>query len=227
MRSPQNIVSEFEYLKSLGFNHVNVIDDTMTASIERLNTFLDEMISRDLKMTWFCESRADVMTKDIMLKMKAAGLVAIQFGVESGSKRVLDAINKKVKLEQIRNVFRWCEELALFAATNVMIGQPADNLETIEDTLNIAEELSSMGAYVSTTVCTPFPGTPLWLYPEKFEIELVDSELEHYSTFCPVINTKHLTVSEIRNEYYNVELTLRKKYPKSNYYSNPRKIAGV
>jgi len=227
MRSPHNIVLEFEYLKSFGFTHVNVIDDTMTASIERLHGFLDEMISCDLNMTWFCESRVDVMTKDILLKMKAAGLVAIQFGVESGSKKVLDATNKNVNFEQIRNVFGWCKEIDLFAATNVMIGHPEDDLETIKDTLSLAEEISAMGAYVSTTVCTPFPGTPLWLYPERFGIEFADYDLGNYSTFCPVINTKHLTVADIRNEYYNVEISLRKKYPKKNYYGNPRMTANV
>lgn len=202
MRSARNIVDEFEYLKSLGFNHVLIIDDTMTASINRLDAFLNEMISRQLQMTWYCESRVDVISRDMLIKMKAAGLVHIQFGVESGEQKILDSIKKKITLQQIYDSFRWCQEMGIITSTNLIIGQPEDSLDTIETTLNFGKELALLGARISFTICTPFPGTPLWLYPEKFGIQIVDHDLNHYTTLCPVFNTKHLTTTQIRNEYY-------------------------
>lgn len=202
MRSALNVVQEFEYLKSLGFRHVNIIDDTMTANLKRLNEILDELIIRNLQMSWYCESRVDVMSKGILKKMKDAGLIAIQFGVESGSQKILDNIKKNIKLEKIREVFNWCREMGIMASTNLIIGQPFDDEASIEDTISLAKELTLLGAWVNFTVCTPFPGTPLWLKPEEFGIEMIDHDLDHYSTFYPVFNTKLLRADQIRNAYY-------------------------
>lgn len=202
LRSAKNIVSEFSYLKSLGFNHINIIDDTMTANRKRLDEILNELIASNLQMTWFCESRVDAVTRDMLIKMKAAGLTNIQFGVESGSQKILDSIKKNIKLEQILNVFDWCKEIGIGTATNMIIGQPEDDADSIKSTISLAEKIASTGALVSFSVCTPFPGTPLWENSDDFGITIVDHDLDHYSTFTPVFNTKYFNVNEIRNEYY-------------------------
>ena len=47
-----------------------------------------------------------------------------------------------------------------------------------------------MGATISLTVCTPFPGTPIWENPEKFGLEIIDFDFDHYTTHCPVLNKR-------------------------------------
>jgi len=202
MRSAQSIIEEFQYLKEQGFNHVSVIDDTMTANKSRLNDFLDAMIIRNLQMTWFCESRVDALSYNLIKKMKSAGLTGMQFGVESGSQAILNSVNKGITLEQVYDVFNWCKELDITTATNLIIGQPSDTHETIQQTIGIAHELISLGARVTFSVSTPYPGTPMWSTPEKFGMEIIDFDYEHYNIFWPVFNTQHLTADEIRNEYY-------------------------
>lgn len=206
MRSANNVVSEFEYLKSLGFNHVVILDDTMTANVKRLNDILDELLSRNLQMTWYCESRVDIMTKDILIKMKAAGLVAIQFGVESGNQIMLDKMKKNIKLEQVRQVFAWCDELDITTLTNLILGLPEDNDITIKSNMDMLEELGSLGAVLGVTVCTPFPGTSVWLNPEEHGIEIVEHDLDYYDLTTPVFNTKYLSTTEIRNYFYKAKL---------------------
>lgn len=202
MRTAENIVKEFEYLKSLGFNHVDIIDDTMTASIRRLNEFLELMIEKDLKMTWYCESRVDVMSKELLKKMKKAGLTLIQFGVEAGSQKMLDCLKKKITITQIKNVFKWCEELGIMSSTNMIIGQPYDTKETIDDTIELAKEIARQGVYINFTVCTPFPGTYMWDHTEALGIKIVEKNLDNYTTFYPVYESAHLKATDIRNEYY-------------------------
>jgi len=213
LRSAKNVVLEFEYLKSLGFNHVDIIDDTMTANLKRLNEFLDELIQKKIGMTWYCESRVDVMSKELLLKMKEAGLKIIQFGVEAGSQKMLDCLKKNITMEQIRNVFKWCKELNITASTNMIIGQPFDNYESINDTFNVASEIASLGSAVNFTICTPFPGTELWQKKDMYDIKIIDEDLDHYSTFYPVYDSKNLSASEIRNAYYDVVINLQKKHP--------------
>ena len=202
MRTAKSIVDEFEYLTTLGFYHILIIDDTMTANLHRLNLFLDELIHRNLNVTWYCESRVDIITRDMLIKMKAAGLTQIQFGVESGNQDILKSIKKNITLEQIRNAFKWCEEIGIIASTNMIIGHPEDTLQTINETILFAQELQSLGARVSFTICTPFPGTPIWNIPEEYGLEIIDNDLDHYSTQHPVFNTKNLTSTQIRNEFY-------------------------
>lgn len=215
LRSAKNVVEEIKYLKSLGFTHIDIIDDTMTASIKRLNEILDEILAADLGITFYCESRVDVMSKELLSKMKDAGLTIIQFGVEAGSQKMLDSLKKNITMEQIRDTFRWCHELGITASTNMIIGQPFDTQETIADTLAIAEEIASLGAAVNFTVCTPFPGTALWEHEKDYGIDIQDRDLNHYSTFRAVYNSKHLTLNEIKNAYYNTVMTLQKNHPKN------------
>ena len=203
LRSADNIVSEFEYLYSFGFNHICVIDDTMTADLKRLDGILDKLIKKRIGVTWYCESRVDSLSKSVLVKMKDAGVVAIQFGVESGSQSILDCIKKNIKIEQILRVFEWCHELGISTMTNFIVGLPSDTHDTIQKSNDLANVLIEKGASVTFSICTPFPGTPIWIDPNKYEIKIENNDLDFYTTSCPVFSTKNLSLQDIRNEYYN------------------------
>jgi len=202
MRSVENVVMEFEYLKSLGYDNIVILDDTMTVSKARLEVLCNELVSKNLQISWHCESRVDAVDKDILVKMKTAGLTSIQFGVESGSQNVLDSMHKNISLKQIRNVFEWCRDIGIRANTNMIIGLPSSDFQSIEDTIMLADEIISLGGAVSWSVCTPFPGTSLWKNPDDFGIEIVDSDLDHYDLYRPILNTKYMSAIDIRNAFY-------------------------
>ncbi|SHH74055.1 B12-binding domain-containing radical SAM protein [Clostridium grantii] len=210
MRSATSIVAEFEYLKSIGCNHIDIVDDTMTASIKRLDELLNILIEKELGVTWYCESRVDVITKELLIKMKKAGLRIIQFGVEAGNQKMLDCLKKNITIGQIENVFNWCKELEIPAITNMILGQPYDTKESIEDTITLAKKIVSFEAYVNFTICTPFPGTYMWDHYEELHIKIVENNLDKYTTFFPVIETKDFTANEIRNIYYKASLEVLK-----------------
>lgn len=210
IRSAKNIIKEFKYLKELGYNHVQIIDDTMTADVERLNEFLDLMVKENLEMTWYCESRADIMTKELLEKMKKAGCCAIQFGVEAGNQEMLDCLKKNITMEQIRNVFTWAHELEMVASSCLIIGQPYDTKETISDTMRFAMELQSLGANVVFSVSTPFPGTYMYNNPDKLGLEIIDYDTDNYTTQIPVYNSRYLTKDEIQCAYFDAVISLAK-----------------
>ncbi|MBU3089187.1 PqqD family peptide modification chaperone [Clostridium gasigenes] len=210
MRSVENVIVEFKYLKNLGCNHVDIVDDTMTADVKRLKKFISLLKEEKLNMTWYCESRVDIMTKELLMDMKSAGLKFIQFGVEAGSQKMLDCLKKNITIEQIQNVFIWCRELDIETSTCLIIGQPYDTKETIRDTIDMAANIRSLGANIIFTVSTPFPGTYMWNNMEELKMEVINSDLNHYSTFEPVYNTPHLTSTEIRNSFFDAYSTVRK-----------------
>ena len=201
LRSAKNVIEEFAYLKSLGHNHIYVVDDTMTADLSRLDSFLEGLISSELGVTWYCESRIDAVSKPMLDKMKKAGATSLQFGVEAGTQGTLDCIKKNIALGQVYDVFDWCRDLGISAMTNMIVGLPGDSMSSLNETMKLAKELTDKGSAVTFSVCTPFPGTPLWESPEKFGAEIVCDDLDFYTTSCPVMRTEHLTVQEIRNEY--------------------------
>lgn len=210
IRSAQSIVKEFVYLKELGYRHVQIIDDTMTANLDRLNEFLDIMINQKINVSWNCESRADIMTKELLKKMKDAGCVSVQFGVEAGSQEMLDCLKKNVTMEQIRNVFTWSKELGMTTATCLIIGQPYDTKETIKNTVKFALELQKLGARVVFSVSTPYPGTYMYNNPEKLGLKIKDYDLDNYTTQIPVYDTQNLKLEEIRCAFFDAFISLGK-----------------
>ncbi|MCI9072373.1 MAG: radical SAM protein [Lachnospiraceae bacterium] len=216
IRSAQNILKEFIYLKSLGYNHINIVDDTMTADIHRLNEFLDTLLNQNLNMTWNCESRVDIMTKNLLQKMKKAGCISIQFGVEAGSQEMLDCLKKNVTMDQIRNVFSWSRELNITTATCLIIGQPFDTKETIKNTIDFALELQNLGARVVFSVSTPYPGTYMYTNPDKLGLTIKDKDFDNYNTQTPVYDSLNLTMEEIRNAFFDAFVTLGKGHMNDN-----------
>lgn len=213
VRSANSIVQEFKYLSDLGYRHIQIIDDTMTADIDRLNEFLDLMIQEQLDISWNCESRVDIMTKDLLYKMKQAGCNGVQFGVEAGNQEMLDCLKKNITMEQIHNVFIWAKELEILAASCLIIGQPYDTKKTIEDSVRLALELQSLGASIVFSVSTPYPGTYMYNNPEKLGIEIVDHDTDNYTTQIPVYDSKNMTKDEIQSAYFDafVALSMNRK----------------
>lgn len=208
MRSPENIVAEFEYLKSLGFRKVQIIDDTMTASVQRLHAILDLLLEKDLGMIWACESRVDVVTKELLEKMHRAGCRSLQFGVEAGNQKMLDCLKKNITLEQIRNAFKWCSEIGINSASCLIIGQPFDTGDTIRQTVELGVELQKLGAQIVFSISTPYPGTYMYNHPDEFGLEIVDIDTDDYTTQHAVYNTRHMTSAEIQNSFFDACLAV-------------------
>ncbi|WP_069648896.1 B12-binding domain-containing radical SAM protein [Caloranaerobacter ferrireducens] len=208
IRSVENIIDEIKYLKELGISYVQIVDDTFTADVDRLYKFLEILDKENLGITWGCESRVDIMNKELLNFMKKCGCISIQFGVEAGSQEMLDCLKKNITIEQIRNVFLWAREIDIKTGTCLMIGQPYDTLESIQKTIEFATEIQSYGARVVLSVTTPFPGTYMYNNPEKVGIHIVDKNFDNYNTFTPVYDTKHFKREDIRRNYYDAIIKL-------------------
>ena len=98
----------------------------------------------------------------------------------------------------------------------MIIGQPYDTMESIEDTMKLAKKLIECNAHVSYTICTPYPGTYLWNNSEELQIEIVERDYDKYSTFYPVINTKNFTAQQLRNIYYKAVMEVARNSMKNN-----------
>src|SRR3989338_7430043 len=112
--------------------------------------------------------RVNSIDEDLLKTMKAAGVYRASFGAESGNQKVLDDIEKGIKVEDIPKAFKLCRKVGIESLGYFMVGLPADTKETMQDTINIAIESDPDIAKVD--ISTPIPGTQLFERYQKMGV---------------------------------------------------------
>jgi radical SAM superfamily enzyme YgiQ (UPF0313 family) len=197
VRSVKNVVDELEFLhKTYGADYFSFVDATFTIDQDRTAELCEEIRNRKLKIRWVAGTRVDMVTKELLLKMKEAGCVSVWYGVESGTQTVLDDMRKGITVEQTIRAFEWTKEVGLKPDPNVVLGFPGETKETAWKTIKLVERLTPdyMGIY---TVATPYPGTPLYdLVKEKGWLKVTD--FDKYDRETPTFETPWLSMKELK-----------------------------
>jgi anaerobic magnesium-protoporphyrin IX monomethyl ester cyclase len=197
MRTPQNVVEELVLLnKKFGADHFTFYDDAFTVDQSRTEELCQEIINRKMKIRWNCETRVDMVTKELLAKMKEAGCTDVWFGVESGSQRVLAAMDKGIMTEQTVKAFKWAKEVGLMTVANVILGFPTETRETAWETVRFVESLNpdDVGYYIAT----PYPGTPMY-DQVKANGSLKITDFDKYDTATPTFEIPNLSAEELRD----------------------------
>ena len=162
VRSPENVVREIELLKErYGIKVVFFFDDTFNASPKRADAICELMIERRLDVFFKCDVRIDIMNRELLEKMKQAGLFHLSFGIEAGSKRIRnDIVNKKIDIEDFHNLVRWCIELRIVPNVFFIFSHPTETWEEAQETIKIIEKYGSR-IEGSIAILHIYPGTPL------------------------------------------------------------------
>ncbi|WP_303862542.1 radical SAM protein [Alkalibaculum bacchi] len=206
MRDIRNVFLECQVI----YNQVNsdtdklyFIDDTFTVNKQRVNEFCDLHTSYEHKMAWSCESRVDVMTKELVDKIGNSNCFSIQFGVESGNQEVLDNINKDIQLEHLKKIVKHIGKYKIGVFLSLMLGHYSDTEETMQQTMDLVEEMVDVNPNVEygISINTPFPGTYQYEHAEELGIEIMDQNYSHYNLVTPVIRTKNFN-EELLHEMY-------------------------
>jgi len=196
MRSPTNVVDELEFLhKTYGAEQFTFYDDAFSVDQTRVKKICEEIHNRNLKIKWDCETRVDMVTKELLQTMKDAGCIAVWFGVEAGSQKVIDAMGKGIKLEKTKNSFKIAREVGLMTVASVILGFPEETHESALETIKFVQEISpdDVGYYIAT----PYPGTPMYDYVKKMGWLKID-DFNKYDTATPIFETPLLTMKELR-----------------------------
>lgn len=161
-RSPENIVDEMELITNeYNIGAINIGGDTVTMDKKWFHSLCDKIIERNIDVNWYIGTRVDLVDREMLQHMKKAGGYYIVFGVESGSKRILDDImHKGTSIEQTVNAFKLCREIGIMARANLMFGSPT---ETKYDVMKTYQLLKEIQPDVTTLAITnPIPGTKLF-----------------------------------------------------------------
>jgi len=159
-RSVGNVLDEIkDCVKNYGIRDFFFRADTFTMDNEYVKQLCGRILDEGLKITWVANSRADVVSKELLAAMKAAGCALVAFGFESGNEDIQRKIKKNASADDARRAVRLCREARLKTLGFFMIGFPWDDEKTVEDTAALVRELDC--DFIEVHIALPFEGTEL------------------------------------------------------------------
>lgn len=159
-RSVENVISEIKYLiENFQIESFLILDETFTINKKRVEEFCQLYIKEKIGLPWSCYARVNLVDKDMLIMMKKAGCYRVGYGIESGSQKILDKMNKKVTTQQAENAIKITKKLGLHCGTTFMFGYPGETLKTIHETVDFCKRLNIESKFFFTT---PYPGTLLY-----------------------------------------------------------------
>ncbi|MBI2847820.1 MAG: radical SAM protein [Chloroflexi bacterium] len=161
-RSPENILAEIEYcIREFDIKYVLFTDDTFTLDMERAALICEEILRRGIRLTWACETRAELVDRPLLELMRRAGCHEISMGVESGSEYIRQhVIRKRVSDKHLISAFAECHRLGIDANAFCMLGFPGETRENMLETMNFIRRIKPELVGVHLTV--PFPGSDIY-----------------------------------------------------------------
>ncbi len=159
-RSPELIAKEIKYLhEEYNPDALWFVDDVFTISHKWLNEFRDALTETGIKIPYECITRADRMNDEVIQLLKETGCYRVWIGAESGSQNVINLMDRRVDVEQVRKMIRLAETNGIEAGTFIMLGYPGETEEDIENTIHHLKE--SNPTHFTITLAYPIKGTEL------------------------------------------------------------------
>lgn len=158
--SPEYVIAEMSFLKEkYGIDFISFEDDNFMLSKKRTIEICQRMVKNNLNLFWSCLGHVNEVDDEVLQWMKKAGCQTIYLGIESGSPRILDLINKKASINEIRKGVEKIKAHKISVTGSFILGLPTETKEDMEKTIDFALNLPLDG--VTFFIFTPYPNTPL------------------------------------------------------------------
>lgn len=162
VRSPQNVVAEMKWLEeTYQPDHIWFADDIMGLKPNWLSDFADLVEDHDVRIPFKCLSRVDLLLRDGDVEaLRRAGAQIVWVGAESGSQRILDAMEKGTRVGQIYEARQRLKEAGVQVGFFLQFGYPGETREDIESTLQMVWDC--IPEDIGMSVSYPLPGTKFY-----------------------------------------------------------------
>jgi anaerobic magnesium-protoporphyrin IX monomethyl ester cyclase len=157
-RSPASVAEELRRLKvDVGPDHVWFADDIFGLTARWIAAFADEVRARDARIPFMIQCRADLITPTVARNLALAGCEEVWMGVESGSQRILDAMDKGTTVDEVRHATRALRSSGIRACWFLQLGYPSEQWEDVIATRDLVRE--ERPDDIGVSVAYPLPGT--------------------------------------------------------------------
>ena len=170
-RSPKNVVSELILLREkFGFDHIWFCDDIFGLKPGWVHEFANLIENEQLKFTFKIQARADLLLQeDYIRDLARAGCENIWMGAESGSQKILDAMDKGTRVEQIFEATHLLKKNNIHPSFFIQFGYPGETKDDISKTITMINKL--LPYEIGISVSYPLPGT---VFYERVKAQLRD-----------------------------------------------------
>ena len=169
-RSPENVVAELKWLKdNFQPDHIWFADDIFGLKPGWIETFSALAREQDAIIPFKCLQRVDLITPEVAGALQQAGCKTVWMGAESGSQKVLDAMDKDASVEQIYDAARRLHRVGIEVCFFLQFGYPGEGWADIQKTLKMVRECDPDNIGIS--VSYPLPGTKFY---ENVKLQLGD-----------------------------------------------------
>lgn len=168
-RSGENVRAELEHLKyEYGIEGFAVVGNDFILS--KNNVFDIAESIKHLNLHWATLSRVDRVDKEVLKAMKGSGCYELEFGVESGSQRILDAMDKRASIEQAKFALKASYEAGIVNKVFLVHGYPGEDEQSTEETMRFLDKVGHYIERASLFRFVPLPGTYVFNHHKEMNI---------------------------------------------------------
>ena len=206
------VIDEIDFLvKNYGIRNIKIADELFCLKEDRVVAICNQIIERGYDLNMWAYARIDTITLLMLEKMKKAGFNLISYGIESGSKRVLQQAHKQYNPNSVMSVVKMTRDAGLIPQGNFIFGLPEDDFGSMQQTLEMAFAIET--EWPNFYVAMAYPGSRLYTETDPSLLPAKWSGYSQYSYDCQPLPTKYLTPTEV--------LAFR-DYAFHAYFENPK-----
>jgi anaerobic magnesium-protoporphyrin IX monomethyl ester cyclase len=162
-RSGESLIEEVRYLnREYGINRVSFMDDLLMTSIPRVEEICEAFEKADLDIEWDCNGRLNYSPPELLVRMRKAGCVFINFGIEAMDNTVLKNMKKGLRTDQVYAGVQATLDAGISPGLNMMFGNIGDNMDTLKKAVDFLIEYDDQAQRRTIKPVTPYPGSPLY-----------------------------------------------------------------
>jgi radical SAM superfamily enzyme YgiQ (UPF0313 family) len=160
-RPAKLVVQELMMLKTVyNPDAIWFVDDVFTVSHKWIREFHAEMKLQNFKIDFECITRAERLTDEILQLLKEIGCFRIWIGAESGSQKIIDAMDRRVDVDVVKKAIQRTNEIGIESGTFIMVGYPGEDESDIDETIQYLKDANP--TQYTITVAYPIKGTSLY-----------------------------------------------------------------
>jgi radical SAM superfamily enzyme YgiQ (UPF0313 family) len=163
------VIENIKFLKNkYDINGFYVMDDLFTANRRRTIELCDSLYKADLGVYFIGSGgKPSLVTEDMLQSMKRAGFIRFSYGIESGSQKMLDVMEKKTTVEQNLNALELTRKSGIPCFANILFGMPGENRQTILETRDFLIRAGLNSSNFWGAWATAYPGSPLFSWMKE------------------------------------------------------------
>lgn len=189
-RSPKNVVEELKGLnEEYNPDRFWFVDDVFTMSKKWLEEFNLELKKENLTIHYECITRADKLDEETLGILKESGCELLWIGAESGSQKVIDLMDRRVDVKQVRKMIILAKKKGIQTGTFIMLGYPGETIRNINESIVHLKECDP--DFFTINKAYPIKGTKLYESVEDLIVGEInwkttpDSQIDFRRTYQP------------------------------------------